>query len=109
MTIGTFTRLTISEDGIPSAKKVSLFILLFLFIFVVLFNLFTGKRPDETLQSQLYYLLTTVFGLVFGSNIVTAIQKIKTTQSENNAKVNAPSPTPQNIVIPQPTDITIKK
>lgn len=108
MTVGTFARLTISEDGIPSAKRVALFILLFLFIFVVIFNLFTGKRPDETLQSQLYYLLTTVFGLVFGSNIVTAIQKIKTTQSENNAKVNAPSPNQPPVIIP-PNDVIIKK
>lgn len=111
MKLGTFLRLTLSEDGNPSAKRVALFILLFLFIFEALYNLFTGKVPDQTLQSQLYYLLTTAYGLVFGSNIVSAIKDIKVIQSNNNTKVNAPSPTqpPAPVIIPKSSDVIITK
>lgn len=92
MKLLTFFRLALSEDGIPSSKRVVLFILLLTFIFIVLYNIFTGKKPDDTLQSQLYYMLTTVVGLVFGSNIVNAIKDVKIKQSNNNVVVGAPSP-----------------
>jgi hypothetical protein len=94
-----FARLVLSEDGQPSSKRVILFILLFAFLFILIFNLFTGRKPDSTLQDQLYYMLVTALGVVFGSNVLNIIKDIKVTQSENNAKVNSPSPTPDTTIV----------
>ena len=82
----------LSENGSPSSKRFITFLLLIVFIFAYLFNLFTGKSPSETFSSQLYLMLTTGIGVIFGSNILDTIKDIKIAQSNNNAKVGAPSP-----------------
>lgn len=82
----------LSENGSPSSKRLVLFFLLFLFIFLTLYNLFTGKSPSSVFIDQLYLMLTTSLGVVFGANVLDTIKEIKTVQSNNNAKVGAPSP-----------------
>lgn len=93
--------MALSESGIPSSKRIAFFLLLLVFLFLVVLNTFTGKKPDVTLQDQLYYMLTTLAGLVFGSNVLNKIADVKKTQSENNTKVGSPSPTPDTTVIKQ--------
>jgi hypothetical protein len=57
------------SDGKPSAKRVSLFLFVFTFITVDFVNLFLGKKMDETLTNQLFYLLMYVISVVFGEKI----------------------------------------
>lgn len=96
-----------SENGNPSSKRVICFILLFLYSFVLLYNLFTGKKPDDTIEVQLYYMLVTNLGIILGSNIVDAVKTVKTTQAESNVKVGAPSPTPAPVVAAAPATTII--
>jgi hypothetical protein len=74
-----FLKGILSENGIPSSKRVICFLLLFTFLFEVLYNMLAKGHPapTETLQSQLYYTLVTNLGLIFGSNIVNSIKDAK--------------------------------
>lgn len=72
-----FLRSVLSENGSPSSKRVVLFILVFLFVFLVIWNLCTGKSVSTTLSDQVYYAMLYVVSLIFGSNIVSSIKDIK--------------------------------
>jgi uncharacterized membrane protein len=63
-----------SEDGTPSSKRVVMFLLTLLFVFISLVNLFTGKNLSEILQNQLFYLLCWSFSIVLGGNLIQAIK-----------------------------------
>ena len=91
-----FWRLAMSENGLPSSKRVTMFLLLFAYLFILFTNLFTGKKVDDTLQNQLYYMLNACLIAVMGSNVISAVSAIKMKQSDNNANVGQPSPTPAN-------------
>jgi hypothetical protein len=90
----TFIRLVLSEEGLPSSKRVAFFILLFVFLFVDIVNLFTAKKLDVVLQDQLFYAMQGAMLTIFGSNILNKVSELKKVQSSNNAKVGEPSPTP---------------
>lgn len=88
----TFVKLVLSENGMPSSKRVILFILLLAFLAELFINLFTAKAPISELREELFYALTGALATVFGSNILSTWKDIKSVQSDNNAKVGAPSP-----------------
>lgn len=73
-----FLKSVMSENGSPSSKRVVLFILVFLFVFEIIWNLCTGKSIATTLSDQVYYGMLYVVSLVFGSNVVNSIKDIKT-------------------------------
>ena len=87
-----FCKEVVSEDGRASAKRVSLFLLLFTFIFLCLYNVFTGKMINDNLLTDLFSLLPTIFALVFGSNIISAVKVIKTTGQINNKQTITSDP-----------------
>lgn len=56
-------------DGIPSSKRVVMFLLTFLFIGVSVINILYGKDLEQTLKNQLFYLLCWMFTVVFGEKV----------------------------------------
>lgn len=71
---GIFT----DKDGSPSSKRIVMFILTILFVFVSVVNLYTGKSLSDTLENQLFYLLCWIFSIVFGENITAIFKDGKT-------------------------------
>ncbi len=90
----TFIRLVLSEEGLPSSKRVGFFIFLFSFLTVVFVNLFTGKQLAAVVLEDLFYGLQVSMLTVFGANILNKLTDVKKVQSANNALVGAPSPQP---------------
>lgn len=68
---GIFT----DKDGQFSSKRVFLMLMTVLFVFISVFNLFTGKNLDETLKNQLFYLIVYALSVVFGENVTGAFKK----------------------------------
>lgn len=101
-----FIYLVLSEKGIPSSKRVAFFFLLFIFVLVIVVNIIWGKVLDATLGSQLYYMLNALLIAIIGSNVLDTVKEIKTTQSNNNATVGAPSPTQQPAAPASPAPVT---
>lgn len=102
----SFLKEALCENGAPSSKRLFLFITLTLFIFIDLVNLFTGKKPADVYDQNLFYMVQVGIGVVFGSNILDTIAKIQITKSNNNAKVGAPS-IPQPVADPAPTTTNV--
>lgn len=90
-----FIRLMLSEEGLPSSKRVLLFVFSIAFLVEIFVDIFIGKHPIDELRQELFWALSGALGTVFGSNILNKVAEIKKTQSDNNSKVGAPSPTPQ--------------
>ena len=63
------------SDGNPSSKRVVMFLLTFLFIGISIANVAAGKDLEETLKSQLFYLLCWMFSVVFGEKVVNIFTK----------------------------------
>ena len=61
------------EDGSISSKRVIMFIFTFLFVSVVIWNMATGKVPEQTLQGQLFYLVIWSLMTVFGEPAMTKL------------------------------------
>lgn len=57
------------EDGRPSSKRMVMFLLTFLFIGITLYDMLYGKKPDDIIQNQLFYLLCWIFATVFGEKV----------------------------------------
>jgi hypothetical protein len=77
------------SDGNPSSKRVVMFLLTFLFIGISITNLASGKDLEETLKSQLFYLLCWMFSVVFGEKVVNIFTKKGKNQTEDT-KTNTP-------------------
>lgn len=72
----TFIKGVLSEpDGTPSSKRVVMFMLTVLFIAISIINIWSGKKLDEMLGNQLFYLLCYVFAIVFGEKVVNIFKK----------------------------------
>lgn len=65
-------------NGSASSKRVVMFILLFLFVGISIYNLTSGKNLDETLKNQLFYLLCWIFTTVIGEKVVDMFAAKKT-------------------------------
>jgi len=76
------------SDGSPSSKRVVMFILLFLFVGVSIYNLCTGKNLDDTLKNQLFYLLCWIFSTVIGEKVVN-IFTTKPVEKKDEPKVES--------------------
>jgi hypothetical protein len=63
------------SNGTPSSKRMVMFMLTVLFIFILIVNLWTGKNLDETLKNQLFYLLCWMFSMVLGERVVNIFGK----------------------------------
>lgn len=63
------------NTGAPSSKRVVMFILTFLFVWVSVMNVMLGKNLDETLKNQLFYLLCWIFSTVIGEKITDIFTK----------------------------------
>jgi hypothetical protein len=87
-----FTVLQEGDSDKVSSRRVITFALLILWTFGYFYNIFTGKSPSETYSTQLYLMLTTGMGIIFGSGIADTIAKVKIKQSDNNAAIGAASP-----------------
>ncbi len=87
-------------DGIPSSKRVVMFLLTFLFIGVSIANMLYGKDLESTLKDQLFYLLCWMFSVVFGEKIakIWAPTVKEVTKPTSTPKNNLPQSQPQ----PQP-------
>lgn len=94
-----FIREAMSESGVPSIKRVTLVILLFAFLAECVYNGVTGRSLSSVLVDQLYYAMISCLGVIFGINILQGVKDIKITQSQNNAKVGAPSPVPDTTIV----------
>lgn len=81
-------------DGTGSVKRVVFLILIILFCGIFIYSLITKTDPFVTLLNDLHTFILYLGGLIFGGNIVNAVTDIKKTQSNNNANVGSPSPTP---------------
>lgn len=80
---GIFT----DSDGNPSSKRVVMFILLFLFVGVSIYNLCTGKNLDETLKNQLFYLLCWIFSTVISEKVVNIFAGNAAAKVDNENKI----------------------
>src|ERR1043165_3444262 len=98
-----FIKEILSENGSGSTKRAAFWVLLFAFLAQCAVNLFWAKELSPTLRDQLYYAMLGALSVIFGVNIAQIVKDIKTTQSNNNASVGAPSPPPA------PADTTIVK
>ena len=94
-----FIKSTLSERGEPSIKRVTLVVLLIVFIISFFINVMSGRAPAEYLQNQLFELMLVCIGTVFGVNLLNGIKDIKFKQSDNNAKVGEPSPQPDTTIV----------
>jgi hypothetical protein len=97
----SFFRLVLSEDGTPSAKRVAFFIALTWFLFIATVNLFTGKSVAQVILDDLFFIIQSLLVSIIGVSVANLIADVKKTQSSNNAKVGAPSPTPPTVVTPE--------
>lgn len=79
------------SDGNPSSKRVVMFLLTFLFIGISITNLASGKDLEETLKSQLFYLLCWMFSVVFGEKVVNIFTKKGGKSQTENAKTDTPA------------------
>lgn len=66
------------NDGLISSKRTVMFIFTLLFVAVTIVNVSTGKNLDETLKSQLFYLVIWTLTMVFGEQITNIFNKDKT-------------------------------
>lgn len=80
-----FIYLVLSENGMPSSKRVITFVLLAAFLTVVFVNIFAAKQPIAELREELFYAFSGALATVFGSNAIDAWKQVKTTQA-NAAK-----------------------
>lgn len=88
-----FIKGVLSEsDGTPSSRRLVMFLLTILFISLSVYNIVTGKNLDETLKSQLFYLLCWLFAVIFGDKVVTAMKSA--TGGEKGG--DRPTPPPPN-------------
>jgi hypothetical protein len=94
-----FIRLMLSESGEPSSKRFAFFVVLFLFVFVVVYNMITGKSPSPSLSEQVFEAFLVLSGLVSVSGITNMMGNVKIKQAEANASVGAPSPTPDTTIV----------
>ena len=94
-----FIKLMLSENGMPSSKRVAFFVILILFVYEVGYNMVTGKAPSNSLSEQVFEALLVMSGLVSISGITNMVGNVKIKQAESNASVGAPSPTPDTTVI----------
>lgn len=94
-----FIKEALSESGSPSSKRISFFILLGAFLGECGYNIVTGKSLSPTLTDQLYYAMLLALGTIFGVNVLEKYRDIKVTQSNNNAQVGAPSPSPDTTIV----------
>lgn len=101
-----FIKRVLSEKDIPSTKRVAFFGLLLVFVAAIFVNLIWGKVLEATLGSQLYYLLNALLIAIVGSNVLDTVKEVKTTQSNNNVQVGAPSPTQPPPPPPPPPPVT---
>lgn len=62
------------SDGTPSSRRAILFILTLLFVGIVIYNIITGKNLDDTLKSQLFYLIVWLLGAVVVDKVAVAIK-----------------------------------
>lgn len=62
-------------DGNPSSKRVVMFMFVIVFLFVTLYNMYTGKAPIESIQTQLDYAMLWALTAVFGEKVVAAFKK----------------------------------
>lgn len=99
MNFSEFIRLVFTDsDGNPSSKRVVMFLLLTLFVSVSITNLVTGKKLDDTLQDQLFYLLCWIFSVVFGEKIAkmwAPTIKKDTKPTKSSKKEEKPEETPE--------------
>lgn len=91
-----FIKDALSESGTASSKRIAFFILLFAFLVECGVNLAWNKLLSDTLRDQLYYAMLTALGTIFGANVMEQVKNIKVTQSQNNASIGSPSPTPDS-------------
>jgi len=71
------------KDGVPSSKRVILFMFVITFLVVVFINLLAGKQLSSVLGDQLFYLVIYALSAVFGENI-TAIFKKGAAEKQGN-------------------------
>ena len=86
----TFIMAMLSGERGPSSKRGVMMWLLFLFTFIIVVNLFTGKHPDEMFSKQLFELLLVAMGIVFGEKFLTALMIVRNQKSTTNTTVVAP-------------------
>jgi hypothetical protein len=65
------------KDGSVSMKRFVMILLTFLFILIVIVNLFWGKIVEASLVSSLVAIMWYIYGLVFAENITDTIKKAK--------------------------------
>lgn len=63
------------KDGSISSKRTVMFMLVIAFVFIVMVNLFSGKKPAEVLIDQLFYLVIYSLASVFGEQIADIFKK----------------------------------
>lgn len=103
-----FWRDVVSEEGRASSKRIAFFVLLTVWIAAFIVNLITGKSPSQVFMDQAFYMLTLLLASIIGSNVLNTVKDVKFKQSDNNAKVGAPSPppTPDTTIVTDKTTLT---
>lgn len=71
-----FMSMLSGENGISSKRSVMVFFVL-LFAFTVIYNMITGKGPDDIYKSQLFELVIISLVAVFGEKITETVQSLK--------------------------------
>ena len=85
-----FIMAMLSGERGPSSKRGVMLLLLLLFMFLVLFDTFTGKHPQELYSDQVFELLLVSLGVVFGEKFITAFTVTRTQKSTTKTTVVAP-------------------
>lgn len=80
------TSMLSGSDGLISSKRTIMFIFTLLFVGLTIANFITGKNFDETLKTQLFYLLVWCISMVFGEQIPAMIEAFKGKKDEPEIK-----------------------
>lgn len=86
----TFIMAMLSGERGPSSKRGVMVWLLWLFTFLVVFNVITGKKPDEIYIHQVFELLIIAMGIVFGEKFINVLTLIRNQRSTTKTTVVAP-------------------
>jgi hypothetical protein len=84
-----FSQMLTGQNGISSKRSVMVFFVL-LFSFMSVYNMITGKAPNELYQEQVFEILIIAICTVFGERVVVSLSNMRKTKTDNSNQNTQP-------------------